>query len=132
MTNVVNNANVYLAPTIQIPSALEITAITQANPMVVSTTANSDQVNTYIPGQMVLFQIPYQYGMWQLNGQYGQIISISGNDFTFNIDSRNYDPFSIPGSNLQGASFAPSGSRNLSYSNITNQIGFQSLNNTGN
>jgi len=52
--SVPNNANQYLPGVINIPSALEITAITRSNPMVVTTSEDpTTQDNTYIPGQLV-------------------------------------------------------------------------------
>ena len=129
-----NNANQYLPGTIQIPSALEIASITQSYPMVVTATIDMEtQANTYIAGQLVRFFIPYTFGMWQLNGLTGEILSVNNLVFTIDIDSRLFDAFSIPNPNLQGpASFSPAGSRNLSFSNITNKVGFQSLNDRGN
>ncbi len=128
-----NNSNAYLPPTIQIPSALEITAISQANSMVITTLANSDEVNTYIVGQLVRLTVPQTYGMYQANGLTGQIISINGSDFSLNIDSSGFDPFVVPSGNVQQpASMAPSGSRNLLYNNNSGQVPFQSYNDRGN
>jgi len=128
-----NDANQYLPPVIQIPSALEISSITQANPMVVTASGNTDQVNTYIPGQLVRFLIPYSYGMFQLANKTLAITAVSGNNFTFGIDSTFFDPFVIPPSTAETpASFASAGSRNLALDNTTRQVPFQSLNNRGN
>ena len=128
-----NNSNTYLPGTITIPSALEITAITQSFPMVITTTMNEAQVNTYIPGQLVRLFIPNSYGMQQANGLTGQITDVTGSDITVNIDSTLFDSFSVPAGNAeQPASLSPSGSRNLEYSNTTNKVAFQSLNNRGN
>jgi hypothetical protein len=127
-----NNANIYLRPVIAIPSALEITAITQANPMVVTTTMNSDQVNTYIAGQVVALTIPANWGMWQANGLKGQITSVNGANLTLNINSLYFDAFVNPMDGSGPASLAPSGSRNLQIDNTTGQVPFQSLNNIGN
>ena len=128
-----NVKNPYLAPVIQIPSALEITAISQSNPMVVTVSSNTDQSNTYIPGQNVRLNVPQSYGMWQANGRTGTITAVNGNQITLNIYSANFDPFVIPaGSAAIGASLGPSGSKNLQYNNTTTQVGFQSLNNQGN
>lgn len=126
-----NNANTYLPPVIQIPSALEITAISKANPMVLTTSANSEQVNVYISGQLIILRVPSSFGMWQANGLVGQISAINGNLITLNANSLNFDAFVDP-NNGQIATLSPFGSRNLSYSNTTNQIAFQSLNNVGN
>lgn len=129
----VNNANVYLPGTIQIPSALEITAITNANPMVITISVDAVTAsNTYQAGQLVRLNIPYEYGMFQANGQVGQVIDVIGSNITVDIDSTHYDIFSIPGGGEQPASLAPAGSKNLQYNNTTRQVPFQSLNNIGN
>lgn len=131
--NVPNNADVYLPPVVQIPSALSIAAITQTFPMVVTVSANSDQENTYIAGQAVRLMVPVTYKMWQANGLVGVITDVSGNDISLNIDARTFDAFVVPSSGaLQPATLAPFGSRNLQFSNSTDQVPFQSLNNIGN
>src|SRR5271170_71293 len=88
--------NQYLPPVITIPSALEISAVTNSNPMTVTLAANTDQMNTYIAGQAVKFTIPVNYGMWQLNGLTLTILSITGNVMTFNISSTQFDLFLAP------------------------------------
>lgn len=129
-----NNANTYLPGVIQIPSTLEITAITQSYPAV--TTISIDAItasNTYIAGQLVRLNIPYPYGMQQAAGQQVKILSNVGSNITLDMDSRNFDPFIVPSGNVsQPASMAPAGSRNLQYNNSTDFVGFQSLNNRGN
>lgn len=130
-----NDANEYLQGVIQIPSSLVITAITQAYPMVVTVTVNTEtESNTYIEGQLVKLTVPITYGMFQANGLVGRVISNSGANITLDLDSRLFDIFSVPVTGaLQPASLAPSGSRNLQYSNGTNTaVPFQSLNNIGN
>src|SRR5258708_6168545 len=113
-----NKSNQYLPGTIQIPPALQITSITQTKPQVVTTLADPiTQQNTYIAGQLVKLNIPYGYGMQQAQGLVGQITSVSGNNLSLNINSTNFDPFSIPSSGEQPASLAPYGSRNLQFSN---------------
>jgi hypothetical protein len=128
-----NNVNYYLQPVIAIPSALTITGITQANPMVITVSSNSDQMNTYIPGQKIKLNVPVTYGMIQANGLTPQILMVNGQQIAVNVNSLNFDPFVIPPTGSLGpATIAPFGSQNLQFSNITNQIAFQSLNNTGN
>lgn len=126
--------NQYLPGVIAIPSSLVITAITQSYPMLVTIVVNSvTEANTYIAGQLVRLFIPYTYGMFQANGLTGQILAVVGSTFTIDIDSSLFDPFVIPATNAaQPASLAPAGSRNLAFSNLTDQVGFQSLNNIGN
>ena len=129
-----NNANTYLPGVIFIPSALLITAVTQANPMVVTFSIPSTGYNSYQPQMLVKFNIPYSYGMQQLNGLTLPIQSIddTNDTMTFAIDSTYFDPFSIPASGEMPASLSPSGSRNLQFNNTTNLVPFQPLNNVGN
>ena len=128
--------NQYLPGVIQIPSSLMITAITRSFPMVITVAIGNTttEANTYIPGQNVRLNVPYPYGMFQANGLVGTITSIAGSDFTLNLDSSGFDAFVIPSGITieQPASIAPFGSRNLQYSNSTNDVAFQSLNNIGN
>jgi len=122
-----------LVGTIQIPSAMEITAITRGYPTVVTVSPDADiQVNTYIPGQRVVLTIPYSYGIWQLDGVIARITEVSGNDLSLDINSFGFDPFSVPSSGIMPPSIAPYGSQNLPFLNTTTQIAFQSLNNEGN
>lgn len=127
-----NDSNTYLPGTIFIPSTLLIEAITQSYPMVVTASVPSTGSNNYVVDQLVRLFIPFSYGMQQANQLVGQIVDINGLDFSLDIDSRLFDPFSIPASGEQPASFSPSGSRNLQYNNTTNQVAFQPLNNQGN
>ena len=128
-------ANNYLPPVIQIPSSLLITAITQSLPMVITVAIGNpaSEANTYIPGMNVRLQVPITYGMYQANNLVGTITAITGSNFTLNIDSSQFDAFVVPSGNVeQPATIAPFGSRNLQFSNQTNQVPFQSLNNIGN
>lgn len=124
--------NQYLPPVITIPSALEISAMSQAVNMVVTVAADSDQVNTYLIGQLVRVTVPYSFKMWQANGSVGRVINVTGNMITLDIDSRYFDSFSNPNDGSGPASLAPFGSQNLAFDNTTAQEPFQSLNNSGN
>jgi len=127
-------ANIYLKGVIQIPSSLVITAITNSFNMACTVVVDPiTEANTYLAGQLVRLFVPYSYGMFQANGLQGQVLSNIGSTITLNIDSRNFDVFSVPSGNTeQPASMAPAGSRNLELNNFTNQVPFQSLNNIGN
>lgn len=127
--------NQYLPPVIQTPSSLQITAITQSSPMVVSVEISnpSSEANTYIVGQAVKLYVPANFGMFQANNLVGTIISINGSDLNLNIDSSAFDAFSIPpGTGFGPATIVPNGSRNLQYNNTTTKVPFQSYNNIGN
>lgn len=129
-----NNSDYYLPGTIQIPSSMVITAITNSFPMVVTVVVNPiTEAFTYIVGQVVKLFVPYNYGMFQANGLQGQIVAVNGLNLSLLIDSTLFDVFTVPSGNVeQPASISPSGSRNLEFGNNTNQIPFQSYNNVGN
>lgn len=128
--------NIYLPGVIQIPSALLITNITKSSPMVVTFAIPTiTAANTYIAGQAVRLTVPITWGMFQANGLVGVILSIDdvGQTMNLNIDSSHFDTFVYnPTSTDTPASLSPSGSRNLQYTNFTDQVPFQSLNNIGN
>ncbi len=129
-------ANAYLPGVVQIPSSLLITAATRAFPMVITVAIGntSTEANTYIVGQNVRMTVPTTYGMFQANGLVGTITAVNGSNLTLNLDSSGFDAFVVPSGVTvqQPASIAPFGSRNLEFSNQTNQVPFQSLNNIGN
>lgn len=80
-----------------------IDSITQAYPMVVTTVDD----HGYVAGMNVTFLIPTQFGMVQLNDQNIQVLSVTNNSLTCNVDSSNYTPFAYP-SPLPGAYTPPS------------------------
>ena len=69
-----------------------ISTITQAFPMVVTTVNNHD----YPAGVEVRFNIPGMFGMTELNSLFGQILSVTSDTMTINIDSRFFKPFAYP------------------------------------
>lgn len=69
-----------------------IASITQAFQMVVTTVVN----HGYVSGMKVRFLIPTQFGMVQLNGIEGQVLQLTPNTLTIDIDSRNFTPFAYP------------------------------------
>jgi hypothetical protein len=70
----------------------EIVSITQAFPAVLTTVDD----HGYPAGVNVTFLIPIQFGMTQLNNQNIQVISVTNNTLTLNIDTSNYTPFAYP------------------------------------
>ena len=127
------DANTYLPGTQVIPSSMEITAITNAYPMEITYISNDG--NIYISGMAIKLKIPDPYGMYQANGLVGTILTNTSPTMTVDIDSRSFDAFSIPvsiGQRTNPPTLSPAGSRNLQYSNSTNQVAFQNLNNQGN
>ena len=120
--------NIYLPPSPVVQPFLTISNITQAKPCVVTVI----EENTYIAGKIVYFSVPSSYGMYQIDGLSGEIILISGQNFTINIDTSAFSAFAVPSSQsevIKPATLSPAGSRNL-YNFTT--VPFQSLGNFGN
>jgi len=69
-----------------------ILSITNSNPMVVTTTSN----HGYVIGIMVRFLIPEQFKMVELNNIDCQVISLTDDTLTLNLDSTNFSIFSYP------------------------------------
>ena len=74
-----------------VPSRQQVSAITNANPAVVTTTQN----HGYATGLFVRFYFPINFGMMQINGNVYEIEVLSPTTFAINADSTNFDVFSI-------------------------------------
>ncbi len=70
----------------------DISAITQAFPLVVTTSVD----HGYKVGVNVAFLIPQMFGMQELNSLNGDVIGVTADTLTIAIDSTNFSPFSIP------------------------------------
>ncbi len=125
--NTQNGNNVFLPPSPVAPMFLNITAITNGNPMQV--TVNTP--NAWIPGQLGYFSIPFDYGMFQLDGLTGQILSADPTNLIFNVALNSYlfDRFVVPSSGEKPATMSSAGSRNTyNFSSLP----FHSIGNFGN
>lgn len=71
-----------------------IASVSLAFPMIVTTVYH----HHYPAGVRVRFNIPSMFGMVQLNGVEVQVIAVTSNTLTVNLDSRNFAPFSYPSS----------------------------------
>jgi hypothetical protein len=69
-----------------------ILSITNSNPMLVMTASN----HGYVVGMMVKFLIPEQFKMVELNNIDCQVISLTDDTLTLNLDSTNFSIFSYP------------------------------------
>lgn len=69
-----------------------ISTISNSNPMIVTTI----QDHHYTAGMRVRFNIPGMFGMVQLNGQEVQVLSVTSNTVTVNLDSSNFTVFAYP------------------------------------
>lgn len=122
-------SNPYLAPQIVTPYNLNILNMTNSCPMIITV----EQSNTYVVGQLVHTTIPETYGMQQANDLTLQIMAIDGLDLTVELDSSQFDAFTLPSDyQYDPAYLSPAGSRNLQYNNFTNKVPFQAESNSGN
>jgi hypothetical protein len=80
-----------------------IESITNSYPMVVTTVRN----HGYIAGMMVRFLIPSSFGMVELNGLNAQVLALTDDTLSIDIDSTNFSSFSYP-SPLPSAYTVPS------------------------
>jgi hypothetical protein len=69
-----------------------IASVTQANPCVV-TTVND---HGYVAGMMVTFLITPQFGMVQLNRLNRQVLSVTSNTLTLDLNSTGFTAFAYP------------------------------------
>jgi hypothetical protein len=69
-----------------------IASISQSFPMIVTTVFH----HNYPAGIRVRFQIPQQFGMQELNGQEVQVLAVTSNALTVNLDSSNFSVFAYP------------------------------------
>jgi len=69
-----------------------IESISNSYPMVVTTIED----HHYTAGIRVRFQIPGMFGMVQLNGVESQVLSVTNNTLTVNVDSSNFAVFAYP------------------------------------
>ena len=121
-----NNANTFLAPSPVTPMALEITNITNTNPMIVTVAVGTDEVNDYVVGQKISFTIPNPYGIIEVDGLTGTIVLVATNNLSVDIDATQFSAFITPANFLrQPASIAPAGSKNIY--NVT-KVPFQAVN----
>jgi len=92
MPNYYANPNPLFQPAMRL-----ITAITNANPAVVTTSF----ANQFITGTIVRLDIPFACGMQQANQLTGAISVITPTTFSINIDTTQFDAFVIPTFNPQ-------------------------------
>lgn len=69
-----------------------IDSVTNSNPCIVTTVLDHD----YVAGMMVRFLIPTQFKMVELNDVNCQVLSLTSNTLTLNLDSTSFSVFSYP------------------------------------
>jgi hypothetical protein len=96
------------------PAMRIISAITNANPVSITTTF----AHQYLDGYIVRLKIPLGYGMQLLNDAYTPITVTSPTTFTMDINTTTFEPFVVPplnpGHNYTGAQVVPIGNVNSS------------------
>jgi len=83
--------NTYAQPFFQ-PAMRFIAAISQSNPLIVTTVGN----HLYGSGLTVRLTVPHVYGMTQADGLTGEIIVLSPTTFSMPIDSTLFTAFVVP------------------------------------
>lgn len=111
---VVSNGGLWNSGT-YIPYKCNITAITQAANAVITTNVN----HGWVVGNLVTFNIPAIYGMSQISGVTGLVLATTADTITTNIDTSNFDAFSIPTVSsltvLDNPEVLPAGGENTGY-----------------
>jgi hypothetical protein len=92
----------YMNPVFQ-PGIRIITAITNGNPAVVTTSQN----HLYVNGMIVRLDIPTGFGMSQANQQFGEITILTPTTFSITINTNGMDPFVVLASPAQAAISVP-------------------------
>ena len=69
-----------------------ILSVTNSYPCVVTTTED----HGYVAGMKISFLVPAQFGMIELNNIIAQVISITDDTLTINLDSSSFTPFLYP------------------------------------
>lgn len=101
------------------PSMKVISAITQANPCAVTTTTD----HLYGTGMYVKFFFPVPiFGMKQINGKQGKITVTGATTFTVDIDSTQFDAFSVPVGNRQYPQCLPTAEENSTLQFATHNV----------
>ena len=101
------------------PAMRQITAITQANPVVVTTSFD----HNYFTGDVVRIVIPIDQGMRQLNQQYAAITVLSPTTFSMPIDGTGFEALTIPATAKQAPQAVPVGeANNTTWNSIYNTL----------
>ena len=104
------------------PAMRLIAAITNANPMAITTTFD----HLYQTGTIVRLVIPEACGMQEANGLYGPITVTGVTTFTLPFSSISFAPFSIPGApdphDFTCAQILPVGEINSMFSAATQNV----------
>lgn len=90
------------------PAMRIITNITNGFPAIVTTSF----AHQYTTGLIIRLILPPGYGMTQANQQFSDITIIDSLNFSINLDTRLYYPFTVPGSPTQYAQAIPTGEVN--------------------
>ena len=81
-----------IASPLFLPAMRIVTAITNSNPALVTTSFD----NNYQDGVIVRLLIPTTFGMPQMNNMVGTVTVINSTTFAVDIDSTLFDPFVVP------------------------------------
>ena len=103
------------------PAMRVIANITNASPAVVTTTIN----HQYLTGTIVRLIVPKGFGMVQANQLVGTILVLTPTTFAIDINTTNFDAFTLPSSFPPGyndAQVIPIGEENALLAAATNNV----------
>lgn len=95
------------------PQWSQISAITKGKPTVVTFTEDHD----FVKGQTVMFVVEREFKMYEINGLIGTISAITDNSITVDVDTRNFNAFSLPANPAGIPQVIPVGSENFGFTN---------------
>ena len=95
-----------------------IAAITQANPVVITTTTN----HGYIDGEIVRLEIPLEYGIQEIDGLFGTVTVLTPTTFSLTIDSSIFSVFNAAVTGPQEPQTIPIGEINSILTAATHNI----------
>lgn len=113
MANCFANAS----PTFQ-PAYRLITALTNANPVAVTTSFDHD----FVTGEIVRIYVPTRYGMHEINHKVGTITVTGDTTFTVDIDTTQFTVFAEPVTSFQCAFVVPIGEVNSLLQGATQNV----------
>ena len=71
--------------------------------------------HTFTVGNTVLFDIPSAFGMRELDQKFANILAVTDDTITTDVNTSNFTPFSVPASYFQGAYAKPVGDTNTGF-----------------
>lgn len=82
-------------------------------------TVTTDGDHYFVIGNIVYFKIPAEYGMIELNAVKANVLNITADTFTIDVNTDIFTPFVVPASPIQPAQVVGIGSTNYNLASDT-------------